>query len=288
MSGRIPDFLIIGAMKSGTTSLAESLSQHPEIFMTEEKELHFHYPGASENLTRKQYYCQFSSSKKLVGSAPQNYSKTHLPRFKNVPESLWKHLPNLKIIYVVRDPLDRIASHYCEHFSNDQAGYGARSVLKSPKDPLFQHFQETSNYSRQLISFLKFFPPSQIHVCRFDQLLDCTTEEFLSIQRFLGVSPHHIAMAKANESSEKRFLRRGIQWLLRKNTPRHYKLRYKLFSLSKKNRGLKGFITSKVTKPVISEECKQFLYDYFMSENKKLEESPFYSRISFESERSER
>lgn len=275
-------------MKSGTTSLAESLSQHPEIFMTAEKELHFHYPEAAATLTREQYYRQFSSSKKMVGSAPQNYSKTHLPKFKNVPESLWEHLPNLKLIYLVRDPLDRIASHYCEHFSNDQAGYGARSVLKSPKDPLFQHFQETSNYSRQLISFLNFFPPSQIHVCRLEQLLNDPKEEFLSIQRFLGVSPHHIAMAKANESSEKRFLRRGIQWLLRKNTPRHYSLRSKLFSLSQKNIGLNRIITSKVTKPVISEECKQLLSAYFNRENKKLEESPFYSRISFESEKSER
>ena len=286
MSGRIPDFLIIGAMKSGTTSLAESLSQHPEIFMTVEKELHFHYPEASATLSREQYYSQFSSSKKMVGSAPQNYSKTHLPKFKNVPESLWEHLPNLKIIYVVRDPLDRIASHYCEHFSNDQAGYGVRSVLKTPKDSLFQHFQETSNYSRQLIAFLKFFSPSQIHVCRLDQLLKCPEQEFLSIQRFLGVSTHHIDMAKVNESSEKVFLKQGIQWLLRKNTPRTYYWRSKLFALSKKNRGIKFIITSKVTKPVIAEECKKLLSSYFMRENKKLAKSPFYSHISFESETS--
>src|SRR5690554_4933962 len=97
---RFPNLLIIGAMKSGTTSLHDYLNKHPDIFMSEPKEIHF-YNDLSK-LTKEKYLDYFKTDKKVVGTTPQSYTKAHHIDFKNIPEKIFKDTPNVKLIYIVR------------------------------------------------------------------------------------------------------------------------------------------------------------------------------------------
>ncbi|RMH23827.1 MAG: sulfotransferase [Planctomycetota bacterium] len=108
----LPNHLIIGAIKSGTTTLATLLRQHPEVFVTDPKELHFF--NREENYAKGigWYESHFAGAegRKVVMEATPNYSalRTH-------PETLDRiaaHLPQVRLIYIVREPIERIRSHW--------------------------------------------------------------------------------------------------------------------------------------------------------------------------------
>src|SRR5688572_24468381 len=108
----LPNFFIIGAMKAGTTSLWQYLRRHPEIFMSKLKE-----PGYfTEELRWDQgiewYRSLFddAGSARAVGEASTSYTKW--PRFAGIPARMHALVPEARLIYLVRDPGDRIRSHY--------------------------------------------------------------------------------------------------------------------------------------------------------------------------------
>ncbi len=107
--GNKPDFLIIGAQKCGTTSLFFYLSQHPDIVMPEIKEIHFFDLQYEKGI--KWYYNLFPKTsiikKTFTGEASPYYLFNPL-----VPERVFKHLPNIKLIVLLRNPVDRAYSHF--------------------------------------------------------------------------------------------------------------------------------------------------------------------------------
>ena len=229
------DFLIIGAMKCGTTSLHDYLGKHPDIFTTTPKEIHFFTNDLFDQNYLDDYFSNFKTDRKISGSSPQNYSKRHLRDFSGVPERLYKYLPNVKIIYIVRDPIKRIISHFKEA---QEGGYAPRGglnyYLKNYKDA---HYVKTSMYYFQLQAYLKYFSMDQIYVVESERLKTDRLETLNVIFDFLG-------QKKLNDESIFNF-----ETNLSKN-----KLKYNLFGRiifnSKINR-LKNFIP-----PVIRNSLK--------------------------------
>ena len=114
----LPTFLIIGAMKGGTTSLHRYLRQHPEVFMPARKELNFFLdeytgppidPPEERNWSRgiAWYKHQFAdvARERAVGEASANYSR--YPTYPGVAESIAAVVPNVRLVYLVRNPIDR-------------------------------------------------------------------------------------------------------------------------------------------------------------------------------------
>ena len=125
----LPTFLIIGTMKGGTTSLHRYLRQHPEVFMPERKELNFFLdeyagppidPPEERNWSRgiTWYERQFAGAERerAVGEASANYSR--YPTYPGVAERIAEVVPKVKIIYLVRNPIDRVFSHYLHDVAN--------------------------------------------------------------------------------------------------------------------------------------------------------------------------
>ena len=119
----LPTFLIIGTMKGGTTSLHRYLRQHPDVFMPEQKELNFFLdeyagrpidPPEERNWSRglTWYERQFAGAEdeRAVGEASANY--TRYPTYPGVAERIAKIVPEMKLIYLMRNPIDRVLSHY--------------------------------------------------------------------------------------------------------------------------------------------------------------------------------
>ena len=98
MEGRLPNLLIIGAMKAGTSSLHEYLNLHPDIYMSNPKEIHYYADEFYQNKTKDWYTSFFKTDKKIAGTTPQSYTKYHNKYYQNIPERIYKDTPDVKLI----------------------------------------------------------------------------------------------------------------------------------------------------------------------------------------------
>jgi hypothetical protein len=107
----LPTFLCIGAQKAGTTSLHGYLSEHPGVFVTAEKELNFFCdPGYGRGI--EWYESQFKDCPQDVPRGEISPYYTSFPSNEGVPERAARHVPEARLIYLVRDPIARMVSHY--------------------------------------------------------------------------------------------------------------------------------------------------------------------------------
>jgi hypothetical protein len=164
----LPTFFVIGATKAGTTSLSNYLALHPQIHMSPIKEPNFFVqpgdglPAIRDRVaTIEEYERLFSTSLAVRGEASTSYS--HYPARGGVPERISSRIPDAKIIYVVRDPVDRLVSHYRHQVSSE----GERRPLEIAVGDLTNPFNVyvcAGKYGTQLRRYLRVFPPERILV----------------------------------------------------------------------------------------------------------------------------
>jgi Sulfotransferase domain len=176
----LPNLLIIGAGKSGTSSLHFYLSQHPEIHMSEIKEMRFlHLPWALEQLDL--YATFFDGTAAVRGESSPTY--TQHPLLPGVPERIRAAMPEARLIYLVRDPVERAISSY------RQACGMVRSVEQpfgDPEDP-YNRYAVQGRYATQLERYTRLFPRDQILVVDQADLLKRRGDTLRKIFRFLHV-----------------------------------------------------------------------------------------------------
>src|SRR5438067_3804457 len=163
----MPNLLIVGAAKAGTTSLHRYLDLHPEIFMSRMKELQLF--SRDDWRDRLGWYReQFPSAVPVRGEASPVYSMH--PWFPSVPERIHEVIPDARLIYLVRDPVERLVAQYVEFYAlhlEDRPIEEALSDYDSPSN----RFVMASRYALQLDRFREFFPDSQIIVLDQRELL---------------------------------------------------------------------------------------------------------------------
>lgn len=204
-----PDFIIIGAMRAGTTALAERLSRHPDIGMSRLKETDYFIAEKNYDRGPAWYRSLFPEEKPIRGEASPNYTKNDV--FAGVPERIRAARPDVKLIYIVRDPVDRFWSQYNHTWL-------MRGGLPLPDDLLSAgegaHILASSMYSRQLDAYLRVFPAEQIRVVDLDDFAFNAPRTLDEICRFVGAGPgFHIAGADAANSAES--LARTPGWALK-------------------------------------------------------------------------
>jgi hypothetical protein len=179
----LPNFLIIGAMKGGTTSLYSYLRAHPEIFMPPTKELH--YFVAEKNLRRGAgwYRRQFrgAGDAVAVGEASTDYTK--YPLFRGVPERIADLTPRVRLIYVVRNPLERIRSHYLHDVAR---GRERRPIGEAVSGN--EHYLAPSRYAMQIEEYLKHFPREQLLLVTSEGLRNDRRATMRRVHDFIGVT----------------------------------------------------------------------------------------------------
>jgi len=180
MKDSIPDFVIMGAMKCGTTSLYHYLRNHPDIFMPKEKELDFFIEESNFNRGLNWYKSKFDPDSKINGEASPNYSKVHL--YPKLPERMYKYIPNVKLIYMYRNPVERTYSHYLHNLA---VGEEKKSLEKALTPD--SNYVMTSKYYYQLDHFLQFFDRKQLLVLSADNLRNHRRDSLEVIYNFLGV-----------------------------------------------------------------------------------------------------
>src|SRR4051794_34667074 len=102
----LPNFVIVGAPKCGTSSLARWLMQHPEVYLVPEKELHF-FTGFWDQGIGWYENCFSPNGQRAIGEASPSYLADHTAH-----ERMASVIPDAKLIAMVRNPIDRAYSHY--------------------------------------------------------------------------------------------------------------------------------------------------------------------------------
>jgi hypothetical protein len=186
---RLPNFLVIGAMKAGTTSLYHYLRAHPQVFMSAIKELEFFVAEANWARGIDWYRKQFARAAPdavAIGEASTGYTK--YPSVSGVPERIADHLPGVRLLYVVRDPIERIRSHYQHRVAvgTERAPF-ARALLENPI------YLDCSRYATQVEQYLEFFSRSQLLILTSEELRHSRLSTIQRVYAFLGVDPDYVA-----------------------------------------------------------------------------------------------
>jgi len=177
----LPNLLIIGAAKAGTTSLHGYLSEHPDIFMSRHKELSF-FDDKCWSLGIEWYKSNFDSSYAVNGEASPRY--TLYPKLQHVPERIRQVLGTPKMIYTIRDPIDQILSLHTQNLEH-WPGTPALEVT-DPQFPQTEYMMYSKYYS-QLRRYLEFFPREAIHIVIMERLNADPKKVLREIFRFVGV-----------------------------------------------------------------------------------------------------
>lgn len=200
----LPTFLVIGAARSGTTSLFAYLRQHPEIFVSEPKESNFFAyqdklleckgPGAdyiNNSVTTLDEYKKLfkgSDSFKAVGEVCPLY--LYEP---DAPENIHKLIPNAKLIAILRNPLEQAFSHflYAKRQALEPLDDFAKALeqesdrIKKGWQPVFAYSQ-FPQYASQLKRFYALFPRDQIRIYLYEDYERDPAAILRNICQFIG------------------------------------------------------------------------------------------------------
>lgn len=205
-----PDFLIVGQQKCGTTSLYSYLVKHPQILPALKKEIHFW----NENLDLGQdwYLSHFPAISSGSGYITGEASATYLDAVHIAPK-IAKILPDIKIIVLLRNPVDRTISHYHmrsrdrnESASMQEAvfsGIVARdsgSGIKPIGSGQDNRYLAGSRYVELLRQWMSVIPRDQFLVLRSEDLFMNPMEVVNRTFDFLGVEPHELSSYRKSNS----------------------------------------------------------------------------------------
>jgi hypothetical protein len=187
----LPNFLIIGAQRSGTTSLFQVLKRHPQIFLPDIKEVNFffhdnHYRRGVEYY--QTFFAEAPPSADLVGEASPGYLCK-----PEVPRRIHGLLPSVKLVAVLRNPVDRAYSQYWDNRRFLAEPLSFEQAMEVALTPEYRHGQRgyfsRGAYINQIESYLEMFKREQMLVLIFEDLKKDPEAVFRRCFDFLGVDP---------------------------------------------------------------------------------------------------
>jgi hypothetical protein len=204
----LPDFLIVGAQKAGTTALYAYLRRHPRITGPSWKEVSFfdrHY-ARGERWYRGNFPNLLRVRDELVGEASPSYLFHPL-----APERVAALVPDARLIVLVRNPVDRALSHYNHEVALGREPLSFEDALAAEEDRLrgevdrlhadpsyFSHpwwnytYQARGRYAEQLERWLAVFPREQLMIQPSEELLAEPERTYARVLEFLGARPHRL------------------------------------------------------------------------------------------------
>ena len=270
-----PNFLIVGAAKAGTTSLAKYLNEHPDIFIPEQKELRFFVKDALLNISdndplkkdilkssildENEYFKIYNVKEKMAGDASVHYLYHHeeaIPKIKS-------YLGDIPIIIMLRNPVDRAISHvkYLKtlHNSTIQDELNMENKRIDNNYNSFWFYKTLGFYSVQVEAYLSNF--SNVKIILFEDFQKNTKESFEEVVDFLKLPPFTLEKFNIhNPSIEKRVLFKlitesGILKLFKPFIPKKGRESLKKFSVSSIN-------YKRIELTLTQKEKNNFMEDY--------------------------
>ncbi|RMF05764.1 sulfotransferase, partial [Candidatus Woesearchaeota archaeon] len=205
MSSKLPNFIVVGAQKSGTTSIYNYLRQHPEVYLPDRKECWFlseakpgKIPGdvTEKDMVRtiEQYRKLFSKVKneKAIGEVSPDYLFYH----KNTIKNIKKYFPKpekVKIIIILRNPVDRAYSAYYHLRREGREKLPFEDAIKKEKERIKKgaglgwRYTQMGFYYEQVKDFIENFPETRVYL--FEDFKKDPAGIMKDILKFIGVNP---------------------------------------------------------------------------------------------------
>lgn len=177
----LPDFLIVGAMKAGTSTLQAQLAAQPGVFMTTPKEPNYFSDDDVFALGQAWYESLFDAAAPgdLTGEASTHYTK--LPTYPETVRRMAAVLDAPKIIYLIRDPLERARSHYLHEWSEGVVGHDPVAAFAAHPE-----FEAYSLYALQIAPYLERFGAGNLLILRTETMRADPSGTLARVGAFLG------------------------------------------------------------------------------------------------------
>ena len=223
-----PSFFIVGAPKCGTTALSKYLNGHPEIFIPEQKELHFFdtdlkTPERAKTLDH--YLGLFASGvDKICGEGTTTYLYS-----KTAAQEIYRFNPKAKIIIMLREPIEMMYSFHSQLLFNgssetvddfkeaialESARKAGHQIPARCSEPSLLFYRDLAKFSDQVHRYLDIFGPEQVKILLFREFTDNTAIAFRNILEFIGADPNfEIEFVRMN--SNKKVRNKTIQALVK-------------------------------------------------------------------------
>jgi hypothetical protein len=205
---RHPDFIIIGAMKAGTTTLFRWLGEHPSCCLPAQKEPAFFARDDRWELGIDWYESLFPDDGCLTGEASVVYTD---PRFAGQSaERIAALLPDVRLVFIARHPVERARSHYIHQVVRGREVRPYTEAVSSADNP----YTERSRYFSVLLPYLKRFDSTQVAIIWFEEMFarECTSE-WGRLLEFLGVPFAPRPEGAHNRTDSRIRLTGGGRWL---------------------------------------------------------------------------
>ncbi|MEN8374588.1 MAG: sulfotransferase [Gemmatimonadota bacterium] len=222
----LPTFVIIGTMKGGTTSLFYYLAEHPQVRMASLRESDFFVARRNYGKGLAWYESLYDGPEgpSIFGESSPNYAKRQF--FPGVPERMHAAVPNARLVYCLRDPIDRIVSHWVHNVSQ---GRESASLDDALSDPAENTYVRTSQYHYQIRAFLSYYGLDDVLFVDSNELRSDRRRTLRDVFDFVGADPafeapafdrlHHVSSIKERPARMDRFvpsvrLRKALRPLL--------------------------------------------------------------------------
>ncbi|MGC9553753.1 MAG: sulfotransferase family protein [Thermoplasmatota archaeon] len=274
----LPNFIIAGAQKSGTTALHRYLSQHPDVFLAERPEyifwvnteVHFFDRNFEKGVGWYEAFFKQWNGEKAAGEKTPDY--VYDPQ---VPERMHSVIPEVKLIFLFRNPVDRAYSHYWMIFKRGLETLPFAKAIRAEEErrETLQHdrltfqrlysYKDRGKYAEQVKRFLRYFPRSQLLFLLAEDLKENTEETVKKVLDFINADTDVTFpdLEKKHVGGMPRS--HALLRLLRNDTIRSSRLLRK--AIMKVN-------TKKGKKPPMNPETRRYLQEYFRECNKELED----------------
>lgn len=251
-----PTFFIIGAMKCGTSSLHHYLNMHPDISMSEIKEPNYFAKHRTFLHKGKNWYLNlFDQDKPIRGESSTAYTK--FPQVVGVPKRIFKRCPEAKLVYLVRDPIERTLSHISHDmleglipYQNDISAY----INSKPDNP----YIAWSMYYLQLSQYIEYFDKNQICIIRTEDLSTNPQHVLSRLLNFLNLRNNNFHF----DVSDQKNVSGNRKMIENRNVYQKVK--------RKKGLGEAEKLRIDFEKPLVSDENHTFLVQCFKQDQKLL------------------
>jgi Sulfotransferase domain len=202
--GRLPDYLIIGAQKSGTSSLFRYLGESRHVDLPSEKEIHFFDNGFEKGIDwyRAHFPATSGGGKRRMTGEASPYYVFHPLAAQRIRETI----PDVRLLLLLRNPVERAVSHYYHEVGNgfeelplaaaldreeERLAGEAERLVAEPGYSSFNHrhfsYQARGRYADQLERWRSVFPEDQLLVLNSDDLFGRPVQEMQRVYDFLGL-----------------------------------------------------------------------------------------------------
>ncbi|MCW2757454.1 MAG: sulfotransferase [Nocardioidaceae bacterium] len=224
-----PDFLVIGAPKAGTTALHAALAQHPQVFVSNPKEPKYWlcddapppaYVGPGDAHSQQEWIWRRHEYDALFAGVPGNRVRGESTPFylwsKGAHRRIAEALPDVRLIAVVRDPIDRAYSNWMHLWSDGLepvADFERAFALQDERIRAgwapFWRYRGLGLYGDQLAHLQQYVDPERILVLRYREIIDQPQATVDRASRFLGIAEGHVAQIP--HDNQRNFVEPGLR-----------------------------------------------------------------------------